>query len=215
MLEKKEKRKKKHVRMNSRGVFGLNAIQQFFVILLGVALLAYVIVIIMGSLQGSTILPYASGSIANETTNGTQNPFANQTGYILGIVNAANSPSGLSGFSLTFANATNQTLAATEKLYNISVPISQLSISSNGLLQNATAASNWSNLSIGYSYNYYSSSQLQSNSLLGNVSTGITGFFSAINPVYAILAVLVIILVLVVLVRVVQVPVREGQSLQL
>ena len=118
MLEKKEKRKKKHVRMNSRGVFGLNAIQQFFVILLGVALLAYVIVVIMGTLQGSTILG-------------------------------------------------NTTLA-----YN------------------------------------------QTSAILGNVSGGVTSFFSAINPVYAILAVLVIILVLVVLVRVVQAP-AGGQNVQL
>jgi hypothetical protein len=102
-----------------KGVFGLNAIQQFFVILLGVALLAYVIIVIMGTLQGSSIL-----------TAGSQ---------------AAN----------------------------------------------------------------------QSNNILANVSTGITSFFSAINPVYAILAVLVIILVLVVLVRVVQAPNAGGSSTQL
>jgi hypothetical protein len=112
MLEKKSKRKR------SKGVFGLNAIQEFFVVLLGVALLAYVIVVIMGTLQGSTILG-----------NTTQ--------------------------------AYNQTTA-----------------------------------------------------ILGNVSGGITSFFSAINPVYAILAVLVIILVLVVLVKVVQAP-TGGQNVQL
>jgi len=95
---------------NKEGVFGLTAVQSFFSIILGLALLAYVIVIIMGTLSSSSIV--ASGSLA-----------ANQTANIL-----------------------------------------------------------------------------------NNVSTGITGFFSAINPVYAILAVLVIILVLVVLVRVVQAP---------
>ena len=95
---------------NKKGVFGLTAVQSFFSIILGLALLAYVIVIIMGTLSSSSIV--ASGSLA-----------ANQTANIL-----------------------------------------------------------------------------------NNVSTGITGFFSAINPVYAILAVLVIILVLVVLVRVVQAP---------
>ena len=94
----------------SKGVFGLSAIQTFFVMLLGIALLAFVIVVIMGTLQSSTIL-------------------------------------------------TTGTLA-----YN------------------------------------------QTQNILGNVSTGVTSFFSAINPVYAILAVLVIILVLVVLVRVVQAP---------
>jgi len=95
---------------NIKAVFGLTAVQQFFAVILGIALLAYVIVIIMGTLSNASIVP--TGSLA-----------ANQT-----------------------------------------------------------------------------------NSILANVSTGITGFFSAINPVYAILAILVIILVLVVLVRVVQAP---------
>jgi hypothetical protein len=95
---------------DKKGVFGLTAVQSFFAIILGIALLAYVIVIIMGTLSSANIV--ASGSLA-----------ANQT-----------------------------------------------------------------------------------TAILGNVSTGITSFFGAINPVYSILAVLVIILVLVVLVRVVQAP---------
>jgi len=97
-------------KLNKKGVFGLNAIQSFFATILGIALLAYVIVIIMGVLSTSNVV--ATGTLA----------------------------------------------------YN------------------------------------------QTQSILGNVSNGVTGFFSAINPVYAILAVLVIILVLVVLVRVVQAP---------
>lgn len=98
------------LKKDKRGVFGLTAVQQFFAVILGIALLAYVIVIIMGTLQGADILE--DGSLA----------------------------------------------------------------------QNQTEA------------------------ILGNVSEGITGFFSSISPVYSILAVLVIILVLVVLVRVVQSP---------
>ena len=98
------------LKKDKRGVFGLNAVQSFFSIILGIALLAYVIVVIMGTLSDASIL------------------------------------------------------------------------SENSLADNQTKA------------------------ILGNVSEGITGFFSAINPVYSILAVLVIILVLVVLVRVVQNP---------
>jgi len=100
----------KNLRKDKRGVFGLNAVQSFFAIILGIALLAYVIVIIMGTLSSANIV-------------------------------------------------TVNTLA-----YN------------------------------------------QTQNILGNVSTGVSGFFYSINPVYAILAVLVIILVLVVLVRVVQAP---------
>lgn len=102
--------KLKKLLKDKKGVFGLTAVQSFFAIILGIALLAYVIVIIMGTLQSAHILTQYSTA-------------DNQTGYIL-----------------------------------------------------------------------------------SNVSNGITGFFTSINPVYAILAVLVIILVLVVLVRVVQAP---------
>ena len=98
------------IKKDEKGVFGLNAVQQFFVIILGIALLAFVIVIIMGTLQSADILE--DGSLADNQTN----------------------------------------------------------------------------------------------AILGNVSEGVTGFFSSITPVYSILAVLVIILVLVVLVRVVQTP---------
>jgi len=100
----------KSILKDKRGVFGLTAVQSFFAVILGIALLAYVIVVIMGTLQSANIL--TAGSLG-----------ANQT-----------------------------------------------------------------------------------NNILNNVSTGVSGFFSSINPVYAILAVLVIILVLVVLVRVVQAP---------
>ena len=93
-----------------KAIFGLNAVQSFFSVILGIALLAYVIVIIMGTLSTANIV--GTGTLA--------------------------------------ANQTNQ--------------------------------------------------------ILSNVSSGITSFFGAINPVYAILAILVIILVLVVLVRVVQAP---------
>ena len=104
------------LRQDKKGVFGLNAVQAFFGVILGIALLAFVIVIIMGTLSSANIV--TSGSLASN----------------------------------------------------------------------------------------------QSSAILANVSTGITSFFSAINPVYAILAVLVIILVLVVLVRVVQAPTSGSQQ---
>lgn len=107
--------KKLKIGKDKKGVFGLSAIQSFFTAILGIALLAFVIVIIMGTLQGASI------------------------------------------------------------------------VEKNSLADN------------------------QTKNILANVSSGVTGFFGSINPVYAILAVLVIILVLVVLVRVVQAPAGAGQ----
>ena len=68
------------LKTDKKGVFGLNAVQQFFVIILGIALLAYVIVIIMGTLQSADILE--ENSLAS-----------NQTEFILGNVSE-----GVSGF---------------------------------------------------------------------------------------------------------------------
>ena len=108
----------KSLMKDKKGVFGLSAVQAFFVMILGIGLLAYVIIIIMGTLSSSSIV--ATGSTA----------------------------------------------------YN------------------------------------------QTQTILSNVSGGVTSFFTAITPVYAILAVLVIILVLVVLIRVVQAP-NQGNTPQL
>jgi hypothetical protein len=51
---------------DEKGVFGLTAIQAFFGSILGIALLAYVIVVIMGSLSSSSVL--TSGTLAYNQT---------------------------------------------------------------------------------------------------------------------------------------------------
>ena len=51
---------------DEKGVFGLTAIQSFFATILGIALLAYIIVVIMGVLQDADIL--TAGSAANAST---------------------------------------------------------------------------------------------------------------------------------------------------
>ena len=65
-------------------VFGLTSVQQFFAIILGVALLAYVIVVIMATLNSSSIL--AAGSIgANQTTQILSNVSTGITGFFSAI----------------------------------------------------------------------------------------------------------------------------------
>lgn len=174
------KSKVKAFARDKSGVFGLTSVQAFFAIILAVALLAYVIVIIMGTLQASTIIPLASSSTTNESI------FINSTG------DALNFASTYPGFSGTITSVNVNALV---------VPSANYTLVGN-TIYNATAAT-YANANISYSFTYTSTAAVQSNSILGNTSTGITAFFAAINPVYAILAILVIILVLVVLVRVV------------
>ena len=70
---------------DKKGVFGLTAVQSFFAIILGIALLAYVIVIIMGTLSSSSIVP--SGSLAY---NQTQSILSNVSTGITGFFGAIN-----------------------------------------------------------------------------------------------------------------------------
>jgi hypothetical protein len=59
--------KLRSVLKDKRAVFGLTSVQQFFAIILGIALLAYVIVVIMGTLSDSTVL--TDGSLAKNQTD--------------------------------------------------------------------------------------------------------------------------------------------------
>lgn len=105
---------RKERKMNKKGVFGLTAVNSFIVLLLSVALLAYIVITIMGVLLGANIIQ------------------SNATGYN------------------------------------------------------------------------------ESKAVLTSVSSGISTFFTAINPVYSILAVMIIILVLIVIVKIVTPGNREA-----
>lgn len=183
---------------NKKGVFGLTAVQSFFSVILGVALLAYVIVIIMGTLSNNTaILQTASYTAVNES-------IARPT---------------VAGVTLAVGGLTRGTCGTVTAIYNgtggILIPAGNYT-QTGCVITNATVlypeSTTWL---VSYPYTASSAYQQDLDSVLVNTSTGITSFFGAINPIYAILAVLVIILVLVVLVRVVQAPNGRETSSQL
>jgi hypothetical protein len=177
---------------NKKGVFGLTSVQQFFAIILGVVLLAYVVVVIMGTLNESTILTDngLTQTVTNESANGGLLASVNETGYQLtnSSANGIRSPAvlfvlnGSSGVVIPAAN------------YSFNAATSTIT---NG------TATVYNRANITWSYIYNSEAEDDVENILLNTSEGVTSFFSNINPVYAILAILVIILVLIVLVRVV------------
>jgi uncharacterized protein involved in cysteine biosynthesis len=69
---------------DKKGVFGLSSVQQFFAIILGVALLAYVIVVIMGTLNTSSILT-AGSNAQNQTSNILNNVSGGVTSFFSSI----------------------------------------------------------------------------------------------------------------------------------
>lgn len=192
MENKHSKNRVKEYIADRSGVFGLGSVQTFFAIILSVALLAYVIVVIMGTLQDSTILVQDTAKVVNET--GT----VNASGYTL-------SKASVAGFSNPVI------VAVINASSNGTVTAANYTVSSTGVVTNASAI-HWNSAKITYTYNLDSTAQLNSKAILTNTSTGISGFFSSVNPVYAILAILVIILVLVVLVRVVSGRSSSGDS---
>jgi hypothetical protein len=201
---------------DKRGVFGLESVQAFFAIILGIALLAYVIVTVMGTLNQTTILPSSAGNVvANESILTTTVIIGlNTTGYDLAL-------STVDGFSSPVITAIWNVsgIAGSAQPYNNTILLGagNFSLSSTGNLTSAWANTDngTGNVSVSYTYTRNTASQSNANSILGNTSAGISGFFGNISPVFAILAVLVIILVLVVLVRVVQAPSQGGSAPQL
>jgi len=69
---------KSKIRMNRKGVFGLTSVQAFFAIILAVALLAYVIIIIMGTLSGANIVP----QYASYNYNSSGSAMSNNTAWV-------------------------------------------------------------------------------------------------------------------------------------
>lgn len=180
--------KAKELFKDKKAIFGLTSVQQFFAIILGIALLAYVIIAIMGTLNDSSILP--SATVVNTITN-ESSAFLNNSGYTI-LFNPTNTV----GFANpVITSVVNQTSGAV-------IAASNYQISSAGLVRNATGTI-FTTVGISYTYNTNSLQKTQVNNILSNTSSGITSFFGSVNPVYAILAIMVIILVLVVLVRVV------------
>ena len=201
---------------DKKGIFGLNAVQSFFSVILGIALLAYVIVIIMGTLSGTTILSSATGAITNNrTVSAVSDAAVNLPININGVTYADRVSTGKNNLICSISNVVNATSNTPIGAVNYTVSNGGCALAWLNTTSSTTGGLNNSFWNVTYSYTYNTNSQDQTNSILGNTSSGISGFFSSINPVYAILAVLVIILVLVVLVRVVSAPTGSASVPQL
>jgi hypothetical protein len=80
----------KDYKKDKRGIFGLTAVQQFFVVILGIALLAYVIVIIMGTLQSANIITNGVTTAQNMAPTQLANILANTSSGVSGFFNSIN-----------------------------------------------------------------------------------------------------------------------------
>ena len=86
---------------NRKGIFGLDSVKAFFTVLLGLALLTFVIIVIMGTLEDSNVggRETISGSLTNKSFN------LNITGFRVFELRNLNSPSMSSIFIINASNA--------------------------------------------------------------------------------------------------------------
>ena len=188
----------KEMLKDKKGVFGLTAVQQFFAIILGIALLAYIIVIILGVLGGTTILAKTTSTTYNETG------WLNDT---KGVYTLSTAITGLPGFA-------NPSVSYVKEVALV-IPVANYTFNTATYGFTNKTLTAYQSVNITYTYDLYTAYQNRLDTILQNTSGGISGFFSAINPIYSILAVLIIILVLVVLVRVVQAPSARSEEVGL
>lgn len=194
--------------MNRAGEFGLTRVQQFFIILLSVALLAYVIVAITGVLVANPVINTGTDIIAvsNESVNiasarvagNSINPnvrFMLDSDHLLFNLVITNG----TGFNIPGCIFQDEIECDSTENWSFTPETNNLTFGNNSYMvlgggkNNITLAS--------YSFNI-SGGSAQVEAILENTSRGIMSFFSAINPVYAILAIFVIITALLVIVHV-------------
>ena len=143
---------KEKVLNKKKAVFGLSSVQAFFAIILGISLLAYVIVIIAGTLTSNDILSDYGATVVNETG------YINATGYTL----APSSTRSISSVTIILVN--NQTVTLNSGNYTFS--------NNDWRIYNSTTKA-YSYANITYSYTYRSTAEVQSVGILSNTSTGV------------------------------------------
>ena len=181
---------------NRNGVLGLETAKQVMVTFLVLAVTGIAILLSLTALDtgvGDTIdNQFYSKSVTNESadTVGVDITYANQTGYTLSGYNSS-----WSGMALTTLwKDYNQTADTSNEPsgYNVTVTLVNATLSSVGVLTNATAT-DYANVSASYSYTYTVDTN-RVDSIVGNVSAGLVTFFASTGTIFSILIVVVIIL---------------------
>lgn len=176
--------------MNKKGVLGFDTVTAFIVLVLIVAVTAIAAFLAVSVLQtpvdNENTLSF--GPIVNET-----GAYLNQTGYTITGATLAN----FSG-SFVVTNVWNSTTAGLG-YYNLSIPAANFSAeAATGILRNGTAnPGQYTNVSFTYTYAYLGKASTQTTSLINNLTSGTTDFFSNASTFFTLLGVVVILLIIV------------------
>jgi len=153
--------------------------------LLGLGLLGVLYLVIFGNLSGNLGWTAESVTITNES-----GAYINLTGYTLDGA----SDTGAASFTITSAwNYTNGSL----------IIASNYAVSSVGVLSNATATS-WGDVNLTYTYTRDSTSNIQSEQTISNLTGGVVTFFSFSGTLFTLTAITLLIGIILVVIGLVK-----------
>ncbi len=190
---------------DKRGVFGLESVKLFFGIIAVIALIGFVIIVVMGTLEDTQIAGFENldaTAFVNESvtlsvhfSNSTTVASARSVALTNVIVINVNNLTSIAQGNISIVQAGNYTISGGNFL----------------LIQNATGGSdfNGSLVLISATANF-KANQTRPIDVASNTSQWVVDFFSKVSSVWVVLAIMVVILVLIVLVRVVNGK-RDGE----
>jgi len=161
--------------------------------------------VITSTLTTSGLLSDAriTATTTNESDNSGNIVFLNQTGYTL-----ANANSTTTGFAITAIwGSYNQTVtqASITNLpagYNVSIASGNYSLSSTGLIRNATSTYVFPNVSVSYTWQPFATEEFVVNGTTGNFSTGVNNISTKLPTILLVAAIVLLLGVLAILIGV-------------
>lgn len=159
----------------------------------GLIILTVIVLVIVSTLLAADLL--GADSTSTQTVINETNAWINETGYTLALVNASNS-----NYALTAIwNATS----AGGGEFNLTVPLTNASVSAVGVVTNNSADFDWQNVSLSYTFTFTHDNKYKATSdLLGsNLTSGIDNVSTKIPTILLIAAVVLLFGVIVLLVR--------------
>lgn len=189
-----------NVKMNNKGQTGglITALVFGVASLIIAVIIAFVIITTIGDadlLDGGR--PTITVTNQSDVSSGVLNVFANTTGYTLSGYNST-------WISVTLTEAMNRSANISDGVYNRSIPLANLSLSTVGVLTNGTVidADAYENISVSYTYMLKSGEELVVDRLDSNFSAGVDNVSDQVPTVLLVAAIVLILSVLAILVGV-------------
>ena len=159
----------------------------------GLIILTIVVLVVVASLDGANLLrtTATASTTTNESDDTTTVVWLNQTGYTL-----ANAATENRDYAITSIWASNDTGYP----FNLTVPSANYSVSSTGVLRNATTAT-LTNISVSYTYFVPTDYEAALSNMTGNFTQGVDNVSDKIPTILLIAAVVLLFGVIVLLVK--------------